>query len=95
MSKIPQVFIRSPTWANSSTMDSQGRSDALRMIPISTSFGELQVTDGSYEQADLINISGRAISSIQVLLTDSSGREIQMGDIDWSFSLSLQYGSVD
>jgi hypothetical protein len=95
MSKIHQVFIRSPTLANSSTMDSQGRSDALRMIPISTSFGELQVTDGSYEQADLINISGRAISSIQVLLTDSSGREIQMGDIDWSFSLSMQYGSVD
>ena len=76
-------------------MDSQGRSDALRMVPITTDFGELQVTDGSYEQADLINVSGRAISSIQVLLTDSSGNEIQMGDIDWSFSLSMQYGSVD
>jgi hypothetical protein len=95
VSKIHQVFIRSPTLANSSTMDSQGRSDALRMVAITTDFGELQVTDGSYEQADLINISGRAISSIQVLLTDSSGREIQMGDIDWSFSLSMQYGSVD
>jgi hypothetical protein len=95
ISKIHSVWIRSPTLANSSTMDSQGRGDALRMVPITTDFGELQVTDGSYEQADLIKISGRPISSIQVLLTDSNGREMQMGDIDWSFSLSFQYGSVD
>ena len=93
-SKIHQVFIRSPTLANSSTMDFQGR-DALRMVPITTDFGELQTTDGSYEQADLINVSGRPISSIQVVLTDASGREIDMGEIDWSFALSFQYGSVD
>ena len=95
MSKIHSVWIRSPTLANSSTLDSQGRSDTLRMLPITTDFGELQTTNGSYEQADLINISGRPISSIQVQLTDASGREIQMGDCDWSFSLSFQYGSLD
>ena len=67
----------------------------MRMVPITTDFGELQTTDGSYEQADLINVSGRSISSIQVTLTDASGNEIPMGEIDWSFSLSFQYGSVD
>jgi hypothetical protein len=95
LARIHEVYIRSSTLANSSTLDSNGRYDTLRRVPITCAYGELQVTDSSFEASDLMNISGRTISSINIQLTDSAGSQIDMQDMDWSFAISLVYGDID
>ena len=95
LARITELYIRSPELAKGySTLDSNGRSDVLRKIHVDQDFGFLMTTDGSFETADLHDVSLSTIRSFSIQLTDAYGNLIEMPQ-DWSFTLSFVYGDLE
>ena len=95
IARVMDVFIRSSTLARGySTIDPQGRRNVLKKIPVTVDFGHVIHTDNSYEVADLHALTG-TIRSFDVSLTDLNGSELNLGNLDWSFAISLVYGPLE
>jgi hypothetical protein len=94
LARITELYIRSSTLSNYSTIDSNGRYDVLKRALVDKDFGLVITTDGSVEVSDLQDVSGRTIRSIDVSLTDSHGNLVQM-PLDWSFALNFVRGDLE
>ena len=89
------MYIRSSVLGRGySTLDPQGRRNTLKKVPVTVDFGAYIHTDGDYQVADLHQIDG-TIRTFDVSLTDENGSEIDLGSIDWSFAISMVYGSPE
>jgi len=96
LARVTELYIRSPELAKGySTLDSNGRGDVLRKVHVDADFGFVLTTGHSFETADLHDVSGSTIHSFSIQLTDSYGNLIEMGGMDWSFTLSFVYGDLE
>ena len=95
LARTPEVFIRSPNLTNSSTLDCLGRSDVIKRIPIDVSFGYQVVTGSNVETSDLMDVSGRTLRSLDFVLTDASGNQVDLHGLDWGFVMNFVYGDLE
>ena len=95
IARIMDVYIRSSALGRGySTIDPLGRRDCLKKVPVTVDFAHVIHTDGMYEVADLHEING-TIRAFDISVTDVNGSLIDLGNIDWTFSISLIYGSPE
>ena len=66
----------------------------LKKVPVTVDFGHVIHTDGSFETSDLHEISG-TIRTFDTQLTDINGTEIALGNLEWSYCISLVYGPLE
>ena len=94
LARITELYIRSSSLSNYSTIDSNGRYDCLKRVLCDKDFGLVITTDGSVEVSDLQDVSGRTLRNIDISLTDSHGNLVQM-PLDWSFALNFVRGDLE
>ena len=69
--------------------------DVLKRILIDKDFGNVVTSGSNVETSDLMDCSGKTLRSIDFLLTDAHGNQLDLGNIDWSFSLNFVYGQLE
>ena len=95
LARVTEAYLRSPNLTNMSTLDCNGRMDVLRRILIDKDFGNVVTSGSNVETSDLMDCSGKTLRSIDFLLTDAHGNQLDLGNIDWSFSLNFVYGQLE
>ena len=76
------------------TMDSNGRYNVLRRIPLSSDFGTLVVGSDTLNQCDYMDVSERCFSRLSFQLTDSHGNVLDLHNHDFSFALCFLWGDL-
>ena len=95
VNRIHEVYIRSSALAKGySTIDPRGVRNCLRKLNVDVDFGGIIVTDHSFETADLHQFSG-VIRRFDIQITDVNGSILDIGEVPWSFSISIVYGPID
>ena len=95
IARVADIFLRSSALGKGySTLDPQGRRDCLKKIPVLVDFGQMIHTDHSYETADCHELSGN-IRYFDISITDINGSIIDLGNLDWSFCISIIYGALE
>ena len=95
LARVTEAYLRSPDLSNMNTMDSNGRLDVLKRIPISSDFGTLVVGSDNIETSDLMDVSNRTLRTLTFVLTDSHGNQLDLHNHDISFTLNFVYGPID
>ena len=94
LARVTECYLRSPDLSNMNTMDSNGRYDVLRRIPLSSDFGTLVVGSDTLSQCDYMDVSERCFSRLSFQLTDSHGNVLDLHNHDWSFALCFLWGDL-
>ena len=95
LARVTSAYLRSPDLSNMNTMDSNGRLDVLKRIPISSEFGTLIVGSDNIETSDLMQVSNRTLRALTFVLTDGHGNQLDLHNHDISFTLNFIFGVID
>jgi hypothetical protein len=95
LARVIDAYLRSPSLSNYTTLDPNGRQDTLKRICIDKEFGYVITTDASIETSDLMNVSNQTLRSLDFLLTDSHGNQLDLHGLDFSFCLNFVYGPIE
>ena len=95
LARVTEVMLRSPTLTNMSTLDANGKQDCLKRILLDKEFSNLVTTDSNIETADLMDVSGRTLRTIDFQLTDGHGNVLDTGGINFSWALNFIYGDLE
>ena len=94
LARVHCAYLRSPELSGS-TLDSNGRLDVVKRIPLTSDFGTLVVSDSNIETSDLMDVSGRTLRVLNFLVTDEHGNQLDLHNHDLSFCLNIIYGEID
>jgi hypothetical protein len=94
LARVTECYLKSPDLTSMDTMDSNGRYDVLRRIPLSSNFGTLVVGSNTLNQCDYFDVSERCFSRLSFQLTDSHGNVLDLHNHDWSFALCFLWGDL-
>jgi len=92
LARVRCAYLRSPDLSSMNTLDSSGRRDVMKRIPLTSDFGTLVVGSDSIESSDWMDISGRTLERISFKLTDSHGNTLDLHNHDISFCLNFLWG---
>jgi len=92
LARVIECYLRSPDLTSMDTMDSNGRYDVLRRIPLTADFGNLVVGSDTLNQCDYFDVSERCFSRLSFQLTDSHGNVLDLHNHDFSFALCFLWG---
>ena len=95
LARVIDAYLRSPSLSNYTTLDANGRQDTLKRICIDKEFGYVITTDANIETSDLMNVSNQTLRSLDFLLTDSHGNQLDLHGLDFSFCLNFVYGPIE
>ena len=95
MARVLEAYLRSPNLTNFGTLDPNGRSDVLKRVLLDKDFGYVITTDSNIESSDLMDVSGKTLRTLDFLLTDSHGNQLDLHGLDFSFCLNFIYGPIE
>ena len=95
LARVIDAYLRSPSLSNYTTLDPNGRQDTLKRICIDKEFGYVITTGANIETSDLMNVSNQTLRSLDFLLTDSHGNQLDLHGLDFSFCLNFVYGPIE
>ena len=95
MARVLEAYLRSPNLTNFGTLDSMGRQDVLKRVPVTSDFETVIVSGSNIETSDLMDVSGRTLRALDFMLTDSHANTLDMHGHDWSFCLNFVFGDLE
>ena len=93
--RTQEVFLRSSNITNFGTLDSNGKTDTIKRIPLDRPFGEVVVTNDTIDTPSLMDCSHKVLRRLDFSLTDSYGTILNLHNQDFSFAISFVFGELD
>ena len=80
--------MRSPNLSSFNTIGSNGESNIIKKIAVNVPQGEM-ITSYITSSTDHLDCSKATWKTVEVILQDVNGNEINLSNLNWSFSLLL------
>ena len=93
--RTQEVFLRSSNITNFGTLDSNGKTDAIKRVVLDRPFGEVVTTDSNIEVPDMMDCSNRVLRRLDFQLTDSYGTVLNLHNVDYSFCVNFIHGEIE
>jgi hypothetical protein len=78
--------MKAPNLSSFNTIGAGGENSVIKKIPVNAAHGEM-ITSYITSSIDYLSCSRATIKTIEIILTDARGNELNLYNLNWSFSL--------
>ena len=94
LTPIRNIYMRSPNLSSFNTIGCNGESNIIKKIPVNVANGEM-ILSYITSSTDYLDCSRATWKTIEVMLQDVNGNEINLYGINWSFSILLSISNAN
>ena len=94
LTPVRNIYMRSPNLSSFNTIGAAGESNIIKKIPVNAAPGDM-ITSYITSSTDYLSCSRASWKTVEIILTDVNGNEINMHNLNWSFSILLDIANPD
>ena len=94
LTPIRNIYMRSPNLSSFNTIGCNGESNIIKKIPVNVSPGEM-ITSYITSSTDYLDASRATWKTVEIMLQDVNGNELNSHNLNWSFSLLLDIANAN
>jgi hypothetical protein len=86
LTPIRNIYMKAPNLSSFNTIGAGGENSVIKKIPVNAAHGEM-ITSYITSSIDYLSCSRATIKTIEIILTDARGNELNLYNLNWSFSI--------
>ena len=94
LTPIRNIYMRSPNLSSFNTIGSNGESNIIKKIAVNVPQGEM-ITSYITSSTDHLDCSKATWKTVEVILQDVNGNEVNLHNLNWSFSVLLDVSNAN